>query len=164
MKRPELESPVESPPTDADLSRRAGESEANLAAQSTRTRLSSSSARSLQARQSGRRWRLATRWVGLLVFVLGASLLAYSFLQALHGFQQFTQPDSLSSKFNRVAGDGIPAQLAAGIIVIGAEVLRVLYLLLLGYFGSAIAAKGIQFFAASDSIIDEAIAAGTTED
>ena len=34
---------------------------------------------------------------------------------------------------------------------------RFLYLLLLGALGSFIASRGIQFFAASESVIDEAV-------
>jgi hypothetical protein len=41
--------------------------------------------------------------------------------------------------------------------VLGSEVMRFLYLLLLGVLGSFIASRGIQFFAASESVIDEAV-------
>ncbi|MBV9864454.1 MAG: hypothetical protein JO316_03840 [Abitibacteriaceae bacterium] len=116
------------------------------------------------ALQSGQRWRRTVRWLGLGIFVVGAGLLAYVFLQALHGFQQFTQPDYLSMRLNRVAGDTIPSQIQAAVAVFGAELLRVLYLLLLGYIASVIAAKGIQFFAASDSIIDEAVVSSLEDD
>lgn len=119
------------------------------------------------ARQSGQSWRRATRWTGLALFVVGAGLLVYVFLQALHGFTQFAQPDYLATQLNRMAGDpkrrDIASQVQAAVAVFGAELLRVLYLLLLGYLASAIAAKGIQFFAASDSIIDEAVVAGLEE-
>ncbi len=41
--------------------------------------------------------------------------------------------------------------------MLGAEFFRLLYLLLLGLLGSIIASKGIQFFSASESVIDEAV-------
>lgn len=119
------------------------------------------------ARQSGQSWRRATRWTGLAIFMGGAALLAYVFMQALQGVHQFAQPDYLATQLNRLAGDAkhrdIAAQVQAAVAVFGAELLRVLYLLLLGFLASAIATKGIQFFAASDSIIDEAVVAGREE-
>jgi len=117
---------------------------------------------------AGGRWRLSVRWLGLAIFVFGALLLAWVFWQALSGFQNLMRPDYLSGQFNKavlLASDsdsvmGVSlgqAQLQAGIIVIGTEFLRVLYLLLLGFLASVIAGKGIQFFAASEAIIDEAV-------
>lgn len=106
---------------------------------------------------AGGRWRLATRWLGLAIFIFGAGLLGWVFWQALSGFQNFTQPDYLSSQLRRVQGDGMAESVLAGIIVFGSEFLRVLYLLLLGFLASVIAGKGIQFFAASEAIIDEAV-------
>ena len=106
---------------------------------------------------AGGRWRLATRWLGLAIFVFGAGLLGWVFWQALSGFQNFTQPDYLSLQLRRVQGDGMAESVLAAIIVFGSEFLRVLYLLLLGFLASVIAGKGIQFFAASEAIIDEAV-------
>lgn len=106
---------------------------------------------------SGGKWRLAARWLGLGIFLFGAGLLAWVFWQALGGFQNFTRPDYLSSQLRRVQGDGTSEAILAGIIVFGSEFLRVLYLLLLGFLASVIASKGIQFFAASEAVIDEAV-------
>jgi len=108
---------------------------------------------------SGRRWRQASRWIGLGLFGVGASLLGYVFLQALHGFQEFQQPDYLSQQFNRISGDTWQSMIQAVVGVMGTQILSVLYLLLLGFLASAIASKGIQFFAASEAVIDEAVAA-----
>lgn len=119
------------------------------------------------ALQAGARWRRTTRWTGLAIFILGAGLLAYVFMQALQGLQQFAQPDYLATQLNRMVGGAkqgdIAAQVQAAVAVFGAELLRVLYLLLLGFLASAIATRGIQFFAASDSVIDEAVVAGLEE-
>ena len=111
---------------------------------------------------AGHRWRLAVRWLGLAIFIFGAGLLAWVFWQALTGFQNLLRPNYLSSQFNTAvlsASDGVlgQAQLQAGIVVVGTEFLRVLYLLLLGFLASVISSKGIQFFAASEAIIDEAV-------
>lgn len=106
---------------------------------------------------AGGRWRLAARWLGLGIFIFGALLLAWVFWKALAGFQNFTRPDYLSSQLNRVQGDTPGAVIVANIVVFGTEFLRVLYLLLLGFLASVIAGKGIQFFAASEAIIDEAV-------
>lgn len=107
---------------------------------------------------SGRRWRQASRWIGLALFAVGALLLGFVFLQALRGFQEFQQPDYLSMQFNRTAGDTWQSMIQAGVSVLGSQILSVLYLLLLGFLASAIASKGIQFFAASEAVIDEAVA------
>jgi hypothetical protein len=114
----------------------------------------------ISALTSGRRWRQAARWIGLLIFAVGALMLAFVFSEALSGFQNFTKPGFLSQKFNTLAGDDYASQIQAVIAVFGTELLRVLYLLLMGFLGSAIASKGIQFFAASEAVIDEAVAAG----
>lgn len=106
---------------------------------------------------AGGRWRLAVRWLGLAIFIFGAALLAWVFWQALAGFQNFTRPDYLSGQLRRVQGDGPTEAVLGGIIVFGSEFLRVLYLLLLGFLASVIAGKGIQFFAASEAVIDEAV-------
>ena len=106
---------------------------------------------------AGGRWRLVARWLGLGIFIFGALLLLWVFWQALRGFQQFTQPDYLSSLFSRVQGSMPGDAIVAGVIVFGTEFLRVLYLLLLGFLASVIAGKGIQFFAASEAVIDEAV-------
>lgn len=109
------------------------------------------------ARRAGVRWRRASRWTGLLIFALGVALLAYVFWNALGALQQFSRPDYLSQQFNRIAGDSIQSSIQAAVVVFGSEFLRVLYLLILGYIASALAARGIGFFAASESVIDEAV-------
>ena len=111
---------------------------------------------------AGGKWRLVARWLGLGIFLFGAALLAWVFWQALTGFQNLLRPDYLSGQFNKtvaLAGDGMPgqAQIQAAAIVFSSEFLRVLYLLLLGFLASVIAGKGIQFFAASEAVIDEAV-------
>ena len=106
---------------------------------------------------AGGKWRHAARWLGLAIFIFGALLLFWVFWQALQGFQSFTQPDYLSSRLSRVQGSMAGDQIVAGVILFGTEFLRVLYLLLLGFLASVIASKGIQFFAASEAIIDEAV-------
>ena len=111
---------------------------------------------------AGGRWRLAARWLGLAIFLFGAGLLGWVFLQAMSGFQNLMKPNYFSGEFNRavsMSGDGVigQAQLQAGLVVFGAEFLRVMYLLLLGFLASVIAGKGIQFFAASEAVIDEAV-------
>jgi hypothetical protein len=106
---------------------------------------------------AGGKWRLVARWLGLGIFIFGALLLLWVFWQALSGFQNFTKPDYLSSQLRRPQGDAPGESVLAGVIVFGTEFLRVLYLLLLGFLASVIAGKGIQFFAASEAIIDEAV-------
>jgi hypothetical protein len=108
---------------------------------------------------SGRRWRSTARLIGLALFGVGAALLGYVFWQAMNGFQAFSQPDYFSRRFTSLAGKE-PVALAIGLVTaFGTEILRVLYLLLLGFLASALASKGIQFFAASEAVIDEAVAA-----
>lgn len=109
---------------------------------------------------AGRKWRGAARWIGLGIFFIGSMLVAYVFSQALQGLSRFSQPDYLSMQMRRVQGDGFGEVVLSGVIVLGQEALRVVYLLLLGYLGSMIAGKGIQFFAASESVIDEAVVDG----
>jgi hypothetical protein len=111
------------------------------------------------ALSSGQKWRQAARWVGLGLFIIGALLLGFVFQQALSGFQAFLQPNYLATRFNRPAGASIESTVQAVVGVVATEILRVLYLLLLGFLASAIASKGIQFFAASEAVIDEAVAA-----
>ncbi|MDQ3813484.1 MAG: hypothetical protein M3347_05980, partial [Armatimonadota bacterium] len=57
-----------------------------------------------EARVSGRRWRRTSRWLGLIIFLIGALLLAYVFFEALRGFQRFAQPEYLSSQLQRAQG------------------------------------------------------------
>ena len=119
------------------------------------------------ARRAGVRWRRISRWAGLAIFVLGVALLFYVFWQALAALKQFSQPDYLNLQVNRIQdspGEGMldaPGNtvkvLQATLVVFGQEFLRVLYLLLLGFIASALAARGIGFFAASESVIDEAV-------
>ncbi len=109
------------------------------------------------ARRAGMRWRGIARYLGLGIFVFGAILLFYVFLQALEGLQRLAKPGQLNSDFNMVSGDTLPSVIQAVVSVFGAELLRVLYLFILGFIASAIAARGIQFFAASEAVIDEAV-------
>lgn len=111
----------------------------------------------LAAILTGRRWRLAARWIGLIIFFLGAGLLGFVFIQALKGFSSFASPGYIQAQVNKISGDGTQALVTAYVSVVGGELLRLIYLLLLGYLGSLISAKGIQFFAASESVIDEAV-------
>lgn len=111
----------------------------------------------LEAILTGRRWRLAARWIGLLFFFLGAGLLMFVFYQALIGFGRFRQPSFIQMQVNMIAGDGATSLWTAYISVVGGQLLQLMYLLLLGFLGSLISTKGIQFFAASESVIDEAV-------
>ena len=120
-----------------------------------------------EAMRSGRTWRRTARWLGLVIFVIGALLLAYVFMEAYRGYSRFATPDFFETQFgNRLQqlpkGD-YAAQIGFVLFSFGGEMLRVFYLLLLGYLGSAIAAKGIQFFAASEAVIDEAVVADVDE-
>ena len=112
-----------------------------------------------EARRAGVRWRTISRWLGLAVFVFGSALLIYVFLQALGGLARLQQVGALNADFNKIVGKSDNAAVIAQAIVavFGAEFLRVFYLLILGFIASAIAARGIQFFAASESVIDEAV-------
>ncbi|HEX8237484.1 MAG TPA: hypothetical protein VF600_16100 [Abditibacteriaceae bacterium] len=112
---------------------------------------------------SGTRWRRAARWIGLLIFVIGAGLLAYVFVQALAGFARLSNPGELQREINAIPG-GATQSITAYISVLGGEALRFLYLLLLGVLGSMIASRGIQFFMASESVIDEAVVGNMDED
>lgn len=119
------------------------------------------------ARRAGVRWRRISRWTGLVIFAIGVALLAYVFSQALGALKQFSQPDYLNLQVNRIqdspgtgmmdAPGNIQKTLQATVVVFGQQFLRVCYLLLLGFVASALAARGIGFFAASESIIDEAV-------
>ncbi len=109
------------------------------------------------ARRAGVRWRRISRWLGLGIFVFGSILLAYVFLVAFKGLERFSRPGQLNSDFNNIAGDSVPSVIQAVVAVFGTELLKVFYLLILGFIASAIAARGIQFFAASEAVIDEAV-------
>ena len=109
------------------------------------------------ARGAGMRWRRIARWLGLAIFLLGAALLFYVFYQALGAMHRYGDPGRLNADFNNVAGDTLPSVIQAVVTVFGTALLRVLYLLILGFIASAIAARGIQFFAASEAVIDEAV-------
>jgi hypothetical protein len=112
----------------------------------------------LEAILSGRRWRLAARWIGVIIFILGFVLIGYVFVQALIGFTRLSSPTYLQSQVLRMTNGDTTALVTAYVSVVGGELLRLIYLLLLGYLGSLISTKGIQFFAASESVIDEAVA------
>ena len=99
----------------------------------------------------------------MAIFFLGVGLLVYVFWQALLGFQAFTQPDYLTRTLDSVSKNDPQGKLMAIVKNVASEFLRVLYLLLLGYLSAAIATKGIQFFSASEAVIDEAVAAGMDE-
>ncbi len=130
---------------------------AELAARNETVRVQSR-ASSTAALLTGQRWRRAARWIGLTIFLLGALLIAWVFWQAKLNFENFSRPGYLTQRVTIAGGDTDWRQaLTAYISVFGAEILRFLYLLLLGLLGSWIATKGIQFFAASESVIDEAI-------
>ena len=121
-----------------------------------------------EARKSGRVWRRTARWLGLIIFLIGALLLAYVFREALYGYARFTAADGFERAFgtrmSELPKGDYAGQIGFVIATFGGELLKVLYLLLLGYLGSAIAAKGIQFFAASEAIIDEAVVADVDEE
>ena len=106
---------------------------------------------------TGRHWRRASRWIGLLVFTLGATLMGWVFLQAIAHFGKLGDNGYFQFQVNRIAGDGYEQKILAYVSVLGGEILKFLYLLLLGALGSFIASRGIQFFAASESVIDEAV-------
>lgn len=120
-------------------------------------RTATASTRNNNAAIVGPRWRSASRVIGIVFFLLGALLLFYVFRQAMAGFDNFSKPDYLSLQMRRVQGDGFGENILAGIIVLGTEFMKIGYLLLLGFLGSIVMAKGIQFFAASESVIDEAL-------
>jgi hypothetical protein len=111
----------------------------------------------LSALAAGGRWRRSVRWIGLALFTIGALLLAYVFWKAFTRVQQFSDPGYLNSKFNTVDDAAWQFRIQAIVATLGSEVLYVLYLLLMGFLASAIASKGIQFFSASEAIIDEAV-------
>ena len=114
-----------------------------------------------EARRAGLRWRRTSRWLGLAFFLFGSGLLIYVFVQSLAGLARLQQVGALNADFNRIVGQSTETAsvVQAVVAVFGAEFLRVLYLLILGFIASAIAARGIQFFAASESVIDEAVVA-----
>ena len=118
----------------------------------------------LSAWLMGARWRHAARWLGLAIFVSGAILLYYVFMEAWHGFQRFQEADYLAESFREVPAGNVAANVRAIVVIFSAELLRVLYLLLLGFVASAIAARGIQFFSASEAVIDEAVVPDMAED
>jgi len=109
------------------------------------------------ARRAGTRWRSVSRYVGLGIFVFGVLLLVYVFFQALQGFQQFSDVGRLRGQMTLMQGDDWVQSVQGTAAVLGREILRVLYLFILGYIASAIAARGIGFFAASEAVIDEAV-------
>ena len=121
-----------------------------------------------EAMRSGRTWRRTARWLGLVIFVIGALLLAYVFMEAYRGYARFASPDFFENQFGsrlqQLPKGDYAAQIGFVLFSFGGEMLKVFYLLLLGYLGSAIAAKGIQFFAASEAVIDEAVVADVDED
>ena len=110
----------------------------------------------MSAMLAGRRWRLTARAIGLAFFIAGAALIVWVFFQAFSGFAKLGNSNYLQSEINKIGGDGWQL-ITVSVSVVGGEILRLLYLLLLGLLGSMIAGKGIQFFAASESVIDEAV-------
>lgn len=111
---------------------------------------------------TGQRWRRAARWIGLAIFLAGAALIAWVFWQAKINFENYSKSGFLTMRINMTKGDSTGILdwgplVTAYVSVLGSELLKFLYLLLLGLLGSWIATKGIQFFSASESVIDEAI-------
>ena len=106
---------------------------------------------------TGRHWRRASRWIGLLVFTLGATLMGWVFLQAIEHFRKLGDAGYIQFQVNKIIGTMLDEKVLAYVSVLGGELLYFLYLLLLGILGSFIASRGIQFFAASESVIDEAV-------
>lgn len=109
------------------------------------------------SRRAGTRWRAISRYVGLGIFIFGVALLIYVFTQALEGFKQFGDVGRLRGQMTLMQGDDWVQSIQGTAAVLGKEILRVLYLFILGYIASAIAARGIGFFAASEAVIDEAV-------
>ena len=113
-----------------------------------------------EARSAGQRWRRISRWLGLAIFVTGAALLVLIFWDAYQELQHFQNPGYLNGEFNSVRDDSmgsIQSVVQSGFAVFGSALLHLLYLLVLGFLASALAARGIQFFAASEAVIDEAV-------
>lgn len=113
-----------------------------------------------EAGWSGRRWRRTSRWLGLAIFVAGAVLLAIVFWKAWHQLAHYADPGYLNGQFNLVNDESQPSiqrVLQAGMAILGSALLQLLYLLLLGYLAAMMATRGIQFFAASEAVIDEAV-------
>jgi len=113
-----------------------------------------------EARSAGQRWRRISRWLGLAIFVIGASLLVFLFWDAYQEMRHFQDPGYLNNQFNHVQDDSegaVQGAIQAGFAVFGTAFLHLLYLLVLGFLASALAARGIQFFAASEAVIDEAV-------
>ncbi len=145
------------PPRAADLSERAAPRSGEVSEAPLHRNVTASTRNRNNAAIIGPRWRSASRIIGIACFLLGALLLFYVFRQAMAGFDNFSKPDYLSLQMRRVQGDGFGENVLAGIIVLGTEFMKIGYLLLLGFLGSIVMAKGIQFFAASESVIDEAL-------
>lgn len=158
--RPDDDSPDEITAPGASARRQAVQQDAGVSSLQRPARNTLNRGASNAALMAGQQWRRAARWLGLLIFMIGAGLLAYVFLEALRGFARFSQPDYLSQQIRRVQGDGWQEAILASLLVFGTELLRVGYLIVLGVLGSMIAGKGIQFFSASESVIDEAVVPG----
>ena len=113
-----------------------------------------------EARSAGQRWRRISRWLGLAIFVIGAGLLVLLFWDAYQEMRHFQDPGYLNNQFSHVQDDSegaVQGAIQAGFAVFGTAFLHLLYLLVLGFLASALAARGIQFFAASEAVIDEAV-------
>ena len=117
----------------------------------------------MSAMLTGRRWRFAARWIGLLIFFGGAGLIGFVFVKAFEGFRNFSEPNYIQFQLNKIGGNSTMDMTIAALSVLGGELMKLLYLLLLGYLGSLISAKGIQLFAASESVIDEAVVGNREE-
>lgn len=109
------------------------------------------------AREAGQRWRRISRWSGLAIFAVGSLLLAWVFVKAAGNFARYSNSGYFSGRLNEVSGDTLESRLLGFLAVFGNELFQLLYLLILGFLASAIAARGIQFFAASEAVIDEAV-------
>jgi hypothetical protein len=91
-----------------------------------------------------------------------AGLLAYVLCRRWP-FARLSNP-GVAARNQHDSGDGAAAKALRLHSVLGGEALRFLYLLLLGVLGSMIASRGIQFFMASESVIDEAVMGNMDED
>ncbi|HVF10899.1 MAG TPA: hypothetical protein VNA16_08860, partial [Abditibacteriaceae bacterium] len=74
----------------------------------------------LSAWLMGARWRHAARWLGLAIFLSGAVLLYYVFMEAWHGFQRFQESGYLAESFKNVPAGDVAANVRAVIILFSA--------------------------------------------
>ena len=142
---------------DGALTERDGERETEKHRETERNRETARFLVPMSAMLAGRRWRLTARAIGLGFFIAGAALLIWVFYQAVTGFSRLGKSNYIQNEINNIGGSGGWEFAIAATSVVGGELIRLLYLLLLGALGSLIASRGIAFFAASESVIDEAV-------